>query len=480
MVSGLVIIETLPERSVRDEFITHVDPYVAEAFEKVLGLERFTLFQNYSRSFYSREEHIKSILKYDKEVRSPPDDPVWHKIVSESYDEFLTYGSVQSLSALTDFKLVKYHSGTSAGFGYVDSSQLQPTHKGPTDGNNYKRAIRIASKIVHVISEEHKSGSFQNFLKSVPDNSTPDVAFTRTQLAELPFTKVRNVFGEAFHYVILEGLFARPLIERFMRNDTFYYIGADPVIDVPRLITRMLDKASIFYTFDWSAFDASVQVYEIELAFDLLKRMLRFPDEETAALFEYVKTLFISRKLLGPDGTVYLRTGGIPSGSYFTHIVGSIINWVRIRYLMARHGIDIVDIKTHGDDGLVTSTTYIPTLQHLSETAEYYAWYLKAEKSRATIDFTQVEFLGRYIRHGMNYRLRDRILRLSLYPEYPVNDPQISLARLKSIYYDSGSYSQELVKSIRYLTLRYGDQQIDLPRQFRRFDILDYATPEGV
>ena len=262
-------------------------------------------------------------MKFNKRILPEPDDYEWKCVKEDCARYFQTLPRVTPLSAITkgDFDKIKYHQGTSAGYGYSEGQHPFPTHKGPRDGPNYKRAKRIAAKIIHECVASMQSNSFETFLEDASLNSTPDIAFTRTQLVELPNTKVRQVFGECFHYVLLEGLFACPLIDMFMANDSFYYIGEDPATGVPHLINNLDPNDDVYYlTIDWSSFDASVQPYEINHAFELIESILNFPDEATRLTFLYTKQLFLKRKLATPDGRVFLRYGGVPSGSYYTHL----------------------------------------------------------------------------------------------------------------------------------------------------------------
>jgi len=455
---------------VKEEFTTHTDPFILEALRNHLSPLDKTRLNNWSRSYYTLEGHMDSIRAYDKPLLAEPTDDEWTSVKEGSTNYFRTLPKVKAFSARTDFDSVRFRQSTSAGYGYLDTTSPRPTHKGLFNGHNHRKAKRIASAIVEACKTEYAKGTFDQFIEYLPEDSTPDVAFTRTQLSELPTTKVRNVFGEAFHYVILEGLFAQPLINQFMQMDTFYYIGQDPLSGVPDMINRLSDDGNPYYiTLDWSKFDSSVQPYEIELAFDLLESMIEFPDLETLLIFKYVKRLFISRKVAAPDGNVFVRTGGVPSGSYFTHIVDSIINWNRIKYLFKRQKIDINFIRTHGDDSIIQTFSSFDSLLPLVSEASQLGWILRAEKIALVQDKSRIEFLGRSVSFGVNYRDPIKVFRLLVYTEYPVQDPQISIARLKSINIDSGLTLPYVSQIYQFLKLKYGDLNVPLPSKFKQF-----------
>jgi hypothetical protein len=479
MVSGLTHISDAFARDLRDEFNTLTDPFVENAFRSIFSEGDWNYFQNWSKSHYTKEAHIASILKYQKEILSEPTDSAWLDVKEQALSLFRSFPKVTSRS-VSQIDEVSFHEGTSAGFGYNNNPPPFPGRKGTRDQPNYVRAVGIARSTAYACVAHYNSRTFDDFITNATENSTPDIAFTRTQLAELPNTKVRNVFGEAFHYILLEGLSAEPLLKWFMNNDTFYYIGHDPLIGVPNLLSLADDSEATYLSIDWSAFDASAQPYEIELAFDLLHTMLTFQDKESELVFKYVRALFIKRKLLSPDGRIFMRTGGVPSGSYFTHMIDSIINWNRIRYLLTANNIMFKLIKTHGDDGFVQITSTLNEFHYISEQAARLGWYLQPEKCMLTTDLSKIEFLGRYSEHGANQRNRLKCLRLCLYPEYPVTDPQTSLARLKSIYIDSGGYISEIPQAVEILTHLHGDMNLELPREFKRFNPTDRTRTEGI
>lgn len=479
VVSGLRLIKSAFARSIRHEFITLTDPHIYSAFQEVFTEGQWNDFIGWSKSFYTQEEHIKSILNYDKPILEEPTDDAWIRVKEESRRVFSTYSKVKAKS-VSELQTVSFHEGTSAGFGYNENPHPFPGRKGTRDQPNFRRALNIARSIGHNCMNRYAAGDFKAFIQEAIAESTPDIAFTRTQLAELPNTKVRNVFGEAFHYILLEGLFAEPLLDWFMESDTFYYIGEDPVLDVPTLLSKAAHDDATYLSIDWSSFDASTQPYEIEFAFDLLKSMLDFPNKESELVFEYVRALFIERKILSPDGRLFMRYGGVPSGSYFTHMIDSIINWNRIRYLLAKNGISHDMIRTHGDDGFVSITSLVEQFHHVIEDAAERRWFLNPDKCKLTRNISEIEFLGRYTLFGANMRNRLKCLRLCLYPEYPVTDPQISIARLKAIYVDAGGNIPEIPKAIEVLVSQHGDQELELPREFKRFNLALHTRNEGI
>lgn len=120
-------------------------------------------------------------------------------------------------------------------------------------------------------------------------------------------------------------------------------------------------------TLDWSAFDSSIPRFLIYAAFDILRSMLRFDayslrgetiegkikSYQFKRLFDKIIKNFIYTKIMLPDGTVYQKEHGIPSGSQFTSLIGSIVNALVVNTLFRYYRINLDLMKFLGDDSHV-------------------------------------------------------------------------------------------------------------------------------
>nr|CAH2618890.1 RNA-dependent RNA polymerase [Subalpine fir deltapartitivirus]CAI5383990.1 RNA-dependent RNA polymerase [Subalpine fir deltapartitivirus] len=456
---GLIELGVIPERLIRDECEILVDPYAEEAIDRLASVDIKRELAGWARSYYTLDGHLEAIMKYDRLKIPEPTEQAWNRTKQYVLTEFRRMPTVEVLS-YKDFDKVKYLRSSSAGYGYIGL-------KGAP--GNYERAKRTAVTIAESLNHDPAYGP------EAIANSTPDIAFTRTQLSQIKVKrKVRNVWGEAFHYVLLEGLFADPLIKSFMERHTFYFIGKDPLLAVPALIQEILSYTDYVYQLDWQAFDSSVQEWEIRHAFHLLEQLLVYPSKVEKQIWHFVIELFIYRKIACPDRRLRLKTLGIPSGSCFTNIVGSIVNYTRIQFLFMKLTREPSVAYTHGDDSLagVSATQYIP-LSVLSESCTPYDWQLKLEKSLISSEAEQTTFLSRTVREGQNFRDTLTCLRMLKYPEYPVPTGDISTLRAFSIAKDSGLSSTLLTKIFQYLQCKHGMAQT-LPLNLQRWDPFEY------
>ncbi|GMK36942.1 MAG: RdRP [aquatic viral metagenome] len=165
--------------------------------------------------------------------------------------------------------------------------------------------------------------------------------------------KVRLVWGYPMAMTILEATVALPLMDALSEDRKCPY----PLGYTGLGINGRLQRArwsEIQFCMDWSKFDSTVPKRVIRVVFDYLKSW--FVDQEAQRKMDVVADYFMHAGILMPDGRVYVgRKRGIPSGSLFTQIVGSMANYFLIRYLGYRTDtwIDGEGILVFGDDSVI-------------------------------------------------------------------------------------------------------------------------------
>jgi hypothetical protein len=367
-----------------------------------------------------------------------------------SYFERL--GQVQSLK-FRQLNEVPFEPTSAAGIGI-------PGRKG--DDGNHLRAIHQATATIN--------NCMRHGIQEVIDNSTPDMAYTRTQLTQLTQgLKIRNIFGQAFQYILLEGLSGAPLMTYFSTHDTFFFVGKDPRKAVPQILEDFKKDCPLLLSIDWSSFDTSAEYWEILDAFDLLESILVFKGRKSRSAFEFSKVFFINRKFVAPDGNEYTKHAAVPSGSYFTMLIDSIVNWRRILYLHHKaYGKFPQRISVQGDDSLVGTTEEVTPEGLALQIPPQSKWEMNPFKCPAGNSGSQVPFLQRKLKFGDQARDVDKVERLAIYPEYEVTDPQISSYRARALWEDCNYESNILGFATEYLEKKYGVPQ-HVPSRFRNF-----------
>ncbi|APT68925.1 putative RNA-dependent RNA polymerase [Citrullus lanatus cryptic virus] len=450
-----------PHQVRREPGVTYRDEYSLEELMNISPLLYEQCLSGWSRSYYLHDKHMQAIIQYGyKDVPiSSINDRLYKECVHEVQNRLSSLPRVRALDVLSELDSVTFKSSSAAGYDYIGA-------KGPKGGENHIRAMSRAKAIMWSIAETGETG-----MKHAIETAVPDVGYTRTQLADITEkTKVRHVWGRAFHYILLEGLTADPLIRAVQRADTFIHIGKDPTVSVPRLLSDTAEQCKWLYALDWKQFDATVSRFEIEAAFDIVLNLLDFPNRETKLMFELSKQLFIHKKIAAPDGKIYWAHKGIPSGSYFTSIIGSIINRVRIEYLwrtITGHGPIVC--YTQGDDSLCGDNILIPP-ERFAMVANPIGWYFNQEKTEYSTIPELITFLGRSYAGGLNKRDLKRCLRLLIFPEYPVESGRISAYRAQSISDDVGGLGDVLNKLADRLRRKYGiASEEEVPDYFKRY-----------
>lgn len=151
----------------------------------------------------------------------------------------------------------------------------------------------------------------------------------------------------------LENAVAEPLLERFKWIKKDIRVGMTYAHGWYKLHFDKFDKCCHVKTFDWKAFDSTVPQVVIRKSFGLLRSC--YPDGvHVDNLFAYLMQGFLRRYVVCPGGDVVLIDRGIPSGSGFTSLVGSVCNWILFRTtLLSFHSPKVVKslrLSVQGDD----------------------------------------------------------------------------------------------------------------------------------
>lgn len=176
----------------------------------------------------------------------------------------------------------------------------------------------------------------------------PCVAFKRTQEGN----KTRLVWGYPFEMTLMESRFARPLIDEFLSRRTTMAFGMSKA-ELGSIIHRnIVDKPGTIVCLDYSKFDTTISQSMIRRAFSILATWFTDQDLEEFA-WNQIVSYFIYTPIVMPDGNLYRGKGhGVPSGSYFTQLIDSIVNTALIFALQHKFqfNLDWRNLLVLGDD----------------------------------------------------------------------------------------------------------------------------------
>ena len=241
----------------------------------------------------------------------------------------------------------------------------------------------------------------------------PNLAFYRTQRSN----KTRLVWGSSTDVIITEGMFASQLMKRFSKHDIMsigfkrYQLGA--------LVSSITSRRRFSYALDFSKFDSTVPAFIIREAFKILRSHFNEFNEFESKAWDAVVKNFITGSIVMPDGFLYTgKVRGIPSGSWFTQLIGSICNYIIISAMTdaAGHVVYSENIMVLGDDSIFGLDVRLD-LQQMAGLASKFGMNLNVQKSSIVPSHERVKYLGFFWERGRGYRDMDELFTAAVYPE---------------------------------------------------------------
>lgn len=248
--------------------------------------------------------------------------------------------------------------------------------------------------------------------------------------------KTRLVWMAPLPTTIVGSRFSKPVFAGLVRRRPFSF-GLRQV-EKAALVEEFKSRFKFVYSIDFSGFDSSLSARMIDDAFGIAKSHLDLDDADLA-LWDRYKSDFIHSRLITPSGDIFQVHKGIPSGSAFTTIIGSLCNLIAINYILIRVmgrtvGADRVQIQ--GDDAIIGLNTFVP-LSNMSAVAAELGLTLSVEKSLVTGDLGEsnppVHYLGYSWKNGLPHKDMHDVLASLVFPErHDKRSDAMSLLRLFS------------------------------------------------
>lgn len=301
----------------------------------------------------------------------------------------------------------------------------------------------------------------------------PDtMIFYRAQICKTDANKIRAVFGYPLTVFSEEVRWVYPLM-RYLKtctNDFPIAYGLEMANGGMQYVNEMCNRSppgSTFVINDYRMFDKTVPPWLIRDAFSILADcfdmgrvessdgLIWEVDAEKSLLrFKRMMRYFINTPVRLNSGERFMKQGGIPSGSGWTNIVGSILNAIITRYAVynTTGSLPFADIYM-GDDSFVVVEGPVNLEDLATVVEENFGVILNTDKSWVTTSSVNVHFLGYYNLDGVAFKPQDTIIASFIYPERKPDDVQTTCARgLGQLWSSLGSRSAqkwlELVQDI--------------------------------
>lgn len=161
--------------------------------------------------------------------------------------------------------------------------------------------------------------------------------------------KVRIVSMVDLISIINELQFSNP-IQRMLSNENFY-AGGKNLRDIGSIISHYRSINQSFVSIDYKSFDQTISAWLIEDAFDVLHHCFSTLSPRQEFMWNIMVNDFINKNFIVGEGLVHSEKG-VPSGSMFTQIIDSIVNFLVVTTYF-NHLQKCVSMICMGDDNLI-------------------------------------------------------------------------------------------------------------------------------
>lgn len=258
------------------------------------------------------------------------------------------------------------------------------------------------SEIRDNVEHVNRVRTFWHKIKMGEKMQLPDCcAFVRSHIVKKGETKVRCVWGYPATVTFGEAVFALPLIRAYMKGGYPVAYGYETGNGGARKLIR--DVKGEFYTaLDFKDFDKTVPAWLIHAAFDILLMQMDFVEyqdygvarcDSMLRMWDTIVDYFINTPIRMCNGERYRKKAGIASGSYFTQLIGSIVNYILITYCSLKLGFRITGLRVFGDVSVFGSVTRVP-IDGVAEILELIGMQLNIIKSGSSKNINDLTFLG--------------------------------------------------------------------------------------
>lgn len=312
-----------------------------------------------------------------------------------------------------------------------------------------------------------------NIKTEKPVPLTDCCAFLRAHLCEKGESKTRAVWGFPYTISAIESMFALPLIRAYKENETPIAYGYEIGKGGLRRIANIL-HGEHYVAIDFKSFDKTIPSWLIRVAFDVLATNLDFSLYEGTGiphadglyrLWTFIVEYFIHTPIRFCDGTRVTKHSGVASGSYFTQLVDSIINFIVLKYVSYKLHFQIAGIKVLGDDSIFGCDAFV-SLDDVQNIVQELGMSINFRKSQVQRYLTGMTFLGFIYQSGLPHKSTHEWFSLLQCPERPDKSRDHFLTRALGLLYANCGVDVSVDLTLR--SLLTNDFKFEPSRSLRR------------
>lgn len=226
--------------------------------------------------------------------------------------------------------------------------------------------------------------------------------------------KLRVVSMVDMYVIIAELMFAKP-IQNFMATQNFYAGGKDET-EISSIITNWRVNNRRFLSIDYSSFDQTISSWLIEDAFSVIREaFVMYPWQEK--LFDVIVHDFIHKDFVLSEGILH-SDKGVPSGSMFTQIIDTLVNWLVVNTYFNSIN-EKCEMIIMGDDNAIFTKAQVD-IEHLaSYIIKNFGLIIKTDdkSNEGECRKDDVKFLSRYWTFDGQWRHPNQLISRLLFPE---------------------------------------------------------------
>uniref|UniRef100_A0A2V0RIR3 RNA-directed RNA polymerase C-terminal domain-containing protein n=1 Tax=viral metagenome TaxID=1070528 RepID=A0A2V0RIR3_9ZZZZ len=296
-------------------------------------------------------------------------------------------------------------------------------------------------------------------------------AFIRNQISDSGL-KVRLVFAVSFGFIVIETFF-NLIIKHYTKNHDCYAIHGFTQSQL-RDLTMSLDKNFVL-CIDYKSYDQNVPAFVISTC-SMISAQIMGLSNYNFKIFKILVAYFITCPVFHPEVEYKVKRRGIPSGSGFTSLFGSLCNLYMLSVCVHRHcknnNIRILSVQpkliVSSDDTMISTTFDLDFKDISSLLKEIFDMNVEFE-SHSVRGESKVYFLGSRWENGNPTRNVNRMLARICFGNgnYPgMSAKQMFQSRCYEILGNTSQYSE-----------LYGSFNVPYPtRVFRSLELMDYNT----
>jgi len=275
-----------------------------------------------------------------------------------------------------------------------------------------------------------------------------------------------------------EGVYAQPLIKAYYNSVTKSKLLMTGRNTFPRLAEFLShvngDEGIYGVGLDFKSFDQLPRAQTIRDAFDILNDNLEHGTywdphsgiqiggagvkRRSQQAFQNIVDYFVNTPLILPNGRVIVKHIGIPSGSHFTNLIGSIVNRILLYTFMFHEEIPMRRLMTNGDDSaFLLAEEYVKDL--LSRASAFFLkcfrMVINLKKSCIASSPKEMHMSGTVWPSCRAQRTTAEWMDLALYPKVYVRDSFESFQRLLGLGIAGGFRDPTYARFFQYFQTGY-------------------------